>query len=126
LIYFDIKIMDSRHKKHCGLPNETILENFKKLYARHLEGGVEVLPRIPLIPEITDTEENLTAIVSFYRAENVKKTQLLAYHPLWQAKNLKIGIEPLETGGPKMDAWMPGERVKACKAFFLDAGIVVE
>jgi len=86
---------------------------------------VEVLPRIPLIPDITDTRENLAAIVSLYREENVKQTQLLTYHPLWQAKNLKIGIESLETGGSRMGAWMPAEKIRACKDYFTDAGIIV-
>ncbi len=40
LIYYDIKIMDSQmQKKYCGLPNEIILENFKKLYRKYLDWG---------------------------------------------------------------------------------------
>ena len=127
LIYFDIKIMDrENHKKYCGFPNTTILENFKKLYRKHLNGGVKVLPRTPLIPGITDTRQNLLAIVSLYREEKVKKTQLLPYHPLWQDKNLKIGIKQVSAKDSNMDEWMENERVKECEAIFRQAGIFTE
>tara|TARA_R110001592_G_scaffold52511_10_gene160717 strand:+ start:1389 stop:2120 length:732 start_codon:yes stop_codon:yes gene_type:complete len=63
LIYFDIKLMDKAlHKKYCGPSNTTILKNFKKLQQLYLTGGVKILPRTPLIPNITDTPENLLAI----------------------------------------------------------------
>jgi pyruvate formate lyase activating enzyme len=127
LIYFDIKIMDSyNHKKYCGLPNKTILENFKKLYRKYLDGGVEVLPRTPLIPDITDTQENLSAIVSLYKEEQVEKTQLMAYHPLWRDKNLKIGIKPFSIKENKMGEWMANERLKECEKIFTDAGIFMK
>lgn len=127
LIYFDIKIIDSdNHKTYCGLPNKTILENFKKLHTKYLDGGIEILPRTPLIPGITDTKANLEAIVSLYKSENVTKTQLMAYHPLWQDKNLKIGIKPVSAEDGQMSKWMPNERVKECEKFFTDADIVLE
>ena len=60
LIYFDIKLVDKDlHKKYCGPSNTTILKNFKKLQQQYLAGGVKILPRTPLIPNITDTPENL-------------------------------------------------------------------
>ncbi len=127
LIYFDIKIMDSHaHKKYCGIPNKTIIDNFKKLYGHYRDGGVEVLPRTPLIPNITDTKENLRAIVSLYTQENVKKTQLLPYHPLWQEKNKKIGITPVSIKETNMEDWMSNERLTLCEKFFIDQGISIE
>jgi pyruvate formate lyase activating enzyme len=127
LIYFDIKIMDSDdHKRYCGRPNETILENFRKLYGRYREGGVEILPRTPLIPDITDTNENLSAIVSLYREEKVHTTQLMPYHPLWQEKNRKLGSPPLSLTGNKLGEWMAKDRIKACEKIFTDAGIIME
>ncbi len=127
LIYFDIKIMDSNaHKKYCGIPNKTILENFKKLHENYLEGGVEVMPRTPLIPEITDTDENLLAILAFYKQEKVKRTQLMAYHPLWQEKNKKIGITPVSIKETNMEDWMSNERLTICEKLFIDQGISIE
>lgn len=127
LIYFDIKIMDSSHHKlYCGLSNKTILENFRKLYRKYLAGGTKVLPRTPLIPGITDTKENLLAIVSLYKEEQVNKTQLMAYHPLWRDKNLKLGLTPHSTGETEMGEWMSAERTRECEKFFTDAGIFLE
>lgn len=125
LIYFDIKIMDSRaHKKYCGTSNDIILDNFKKLYRKYKNGGVKVLPRTPLIPEITDTRDNLEAIVSLYKEEDVNKTGLLPYHPLWQDKNQKLGI----ASGPglNMDQWLAKDRAKACEKIFIEGGILLE
>jgi pyruvate formate lyase activating enzyme len=127
LIYFDIKIVDrANHKKFCGVSNEIILENFKKLYKKYLDGGKEVLPRTPLIPGITDTMENLHDIISLYRAEKVKKTQLMGYHPLWQDKTQKLGIKPVLTGATHLEEWMSVERVRKCRKLFSDAGIYTE
>jgi len=127
LIYYDIKIMDSRvHQKYCGLPNETILENFRKLYRKYQAGGVAVLPRTPLIPNTIDTKENLSSIVSFYRKEEVTRTQLMPYHPLWMDKNRKIGMNPVLADGNKMGEWPAWDRIKACEDLFIDAGIFLE
>lgn len=127
LIYFDIKIIDSEnHRKYCGVPNEKILDNFTKLHRRSLEGGIEVLPRTPLIPAITDTKDNLDKIISLYKKEGVRKAQLMAYHPLWRDKNIKIGIKPMDTSGTSLGEWMSNERVKECEKLFTEAGIILE
>lgn len=84
------------------------------------------MPRTPLIPGITNTKKNLSAIVSLYREEKVKKTQLMAYHPLWQNKNQKIGIISFSTKENKMGEGMPKEELKECEKAFIDAGIFIE
>jgi len=126
LIYFDIKLMDRElHRKYCGPSNASILKNFKKLQQQYLAGGVKILPRTPLIPNITDTSENLFAIASLYKELKVKTTQLLAYHPMWQNKNIKIGIQDSLTHDSSFGKWMPNQRVKECEKIFTDMGIQV-
>ncbi|MBC5660544.1 glycyl-radical enzyme activating protein [Anaerosacchariphilus sp. NSJ-68] len=63
----DIKILDEEtHKKYTGVSNQQILSNF-----RYLAGlGKPILVRIPLIPGITATEENLRAIRAFVDSVN--------------------------------------------------------
>ena len=63
----DIKILDEEtHKKYTGVSNQQILSNF-----RYLAGLVKpILVRIPLIPGITATEENLRAIRAFVDSVN--------------------------------------------------------
>ena len=58
-IIMDIKLADPvLHKRYTGVYNDRILENFRFLQSC----GKPYLIRTPLIPGITDTEENLTAI----------------------------------------------------------------
>lgn len=63
----DIKILDEeQHKKYTGVSNRPILENFKYLAGQ----GKPILVRIPLIPGITATEENLRGIRAFVNTVN--------------------------------------------------------
>ncbi|MHA1675410.1 MAG: glycyl-radical enzyme activating protein [Promethearchaeota archaeon] len=59
---YDIKIIDSSsHKRNTSVDNEQILSNLKKLF--NYKQNVNI--RIPIIPSITDTEENLSQIRDF-------------------------------------------------------------
>ena len=59
LIYFDLKLINNeKHKKYTEISNEQILENLKILSDSQIPYHI----RIPLIPTITDTQENLDAI----------------------------------------------------------------
>ena len=126
LIYFDIKIFENNeHRRLCGVGNNVILENFTSLYSLYLEGGVEILPRIPVIPGMTDAEENINAIASFLKELNVKKAELMPYHPLWQEKNLKIGMENPAVNDKTMLGWMSQDGLNECKSIFKKASIDV-
>ncbi len=125
-IYYDIKIMDpAEHKKQCGTDNNRILGNFTRLNERYREGGVEILPRIPLIPDITDTDTNLTAIAEFLASRNVKKAALMEYNPLWGVKCEKIGAENPLGKENKQQQWMEQGQVERCRKIFSEAGIEV-
>lgn len=65
LVLFDLKAIDrERHLALTGLPNEQILEN-----ARRVAGsGVEMIARVPLIPGLTDTDDNIRDIAEFVRS----------------------------------------------------------
>ena len=80
LIYFDVKIADpGKHKKHTGKTNDKILDNLRRLL---LEKRTVVHPRIPLIPDITATAENLTAIVGLLVEAGAEDVSLLPYNPM--------------------------------------------
>jgi len=92
LIYFDLKLIDdAASKKYCGRSNARILKNFTRLLA---DTDVPVIPRIPLIPGITATEENLRGIAGFLEQHGVKSCALMPYNPLWSDKLQKLGIKP--------------------------------
>lgn len=123
-IYFDLKIMDSdTHRQYCGVGNETILDNFSRLVDSCRNARTELLPRTPLIPGITDTEENLAAIVDLLQQAGQTRIQLMEYNPLGREKQGKIGRFLSEPGGGLPTDWMPREHLLRCQALFRRAGI---
>jgi pyruvate formate lyase activating enzyme len=71
-IYFDIKVADPEaHRRACGIPNRVILENFCRLVPLARKDGKPLLARVPLVPGITDTEQNLHAIAKFLSEQGV-------------------------------------------------------
>ena len=87
----DIKSMDnSTHKRWCGGDNRIILDNIK----RTVEAGEQVLIRIPVVPNVNDSEQNIRATAKFIKDElhnKVLQVQLLPY--------LKMGIEKYDSLG---------------------------
>lgn len=84
----DLKIWDSAlHKKYTGLGNEAIKENFIKLDKL----GVPVIARTPLVPDIVQGIKEISEFLK--KLENVKKYELLKYHPLGKAKYDALGYE---------------------------------
>ena len=97
-----------------GVYNDIILENFRKLVADSAEIGFSFLPRTPLIPDITDTDENLEAIARLYKETGVDKTEILPYNPTWYGKTEKLGIGvPEELDG--VTHWQSDEKLGHCK-----------
>lgn len=89
LIFFDVKIMDSGASlKYLGRSNERMLANLGRLLRK---GSVEVLPRIPLIPGITDSRDNLAAAVDGLRRLGARSVCPLPYNPLGLAMYSRLG-----------------------------------
>jgi pyruvate formate lyase activating enzyme len=125
-IYYDIKLIDAEeHSIFCGAPNHRILANFRHLQEKFLAGHVKIIPRTPLIPGITDTQKNLTGIAQFLQECKVTSIQLLAYHPLWQAKNQKIGHADCLGNNPEIGRFLPQDKMDTCRNIFETAGIQV-
>ena len=90
LFLYDLKIMaDSSHLEYTGVSNVSILENLTWL----AEKGKKVEVRIPLVPGITDTEDNLSAIAQFLAPlPNIHKICLLPYNQLGEDKRAKFSL----------------------------------
>jgi len=89
LIFYDIKLFDSqKHREYTEMENEQILDNFASLSD---DGIVTIIPRTPLIPGITATEENLVQIAGFIRSAGCASYKLLPYNPGGIAKMQAIG-----------------------------------
>ena len=79
-ILFDLKFADpAEHRRHTGKSNRLILANLRRLLA---ERRVAVRPRIPIIPGVTDTTENLRGLAALLRASGAAEVELLPYNPL--------------------------------------------
>ena len=89
MIFFDIKFIDPvLHKQYTGSTNDIIMKNFLSL---HSKNNIPLIPRVPLIPGITATEQNLASIAAFLSGHGIKKVELLAYNPLWTDKSSGLG-----------------------------------
>jgi pyruvate formate lyase activating enzyme len=112
LIYFDLKFADPiTHKRYTGLQNRIILENFSRLIS---ENGIEVVPRIPLIPGITATRENLRGIAVFLQRLKINKADLLPYNPMGVGKFSTLGKSRPDIP----EHFMPLEEEQAYSDFF--------
>ncbi len=89
-VMFDLKVMDKDSAvKYTGKSNERILENFELLKA----SGVPFMVRTPLIPGVTDTEENLTAIAEKVKDSGALGIELLPYNKMAGSKYAMAGME---------------------------------
>lgn len=86
LFLFDLKSLeDDVHKKWTGCSNEPILRNLDMI----MESGKQVVIRVPLIPTVNDTEENLALMKEKLVALNNKapvSVELLPYHNFGSVK----------------------------------------
>ncbi|MFA5203241.1 MAG: glycyl-radical enzyme activating protein [Lentisphaeria bacterium] len=98
---YDIKTMDeAKHRSMTGVSNRLILQNIQKLN----ESGKDIIVRIPLIGGFNDTEADISAIAEFVTAfSQVKRVELLPFHPMGQNKALALGYPPASSAF-KVDA----------------------
>lgn len=90
LFLYDIKAFDSDvHRKYTGVSNKLILENLKNLF----ESGANVWIRIPVIPEVNDTIEEMQNIKNFLAPYNPLKIELLPYHGMGENKYEALGMK---------------------------------
>lgn len=89
LFLYDLKDMDTaKHQRYTGVSNQVILENLKYI----TDIGREVIIRIPIIPEINNSQEDLEAFRDFIRTlNNIKQVALLPYHKIGQEKYNRLG-----------------------------------
>lgn len=90
LFIVDMKLFEAdMHEYYTGKVNETIKGNFHYI-ARQKK---KILVRIPLIENITDTEENIKAISDFVRtARQDIQIEKIASNPLAENNYKKLGI----------------------------------
>ena len=90
LFLYDLKHMDSaEHKRLTGQGNEIILQNLHSIFAA--KKGVRI--RIPLMPGMNDTEDNIAVMASFLHQYNVKEVDVLPCHTFGNSKYEALHME---------------------------------
>jgi len=91
LFLYDLKLLnDKQHKKYTGVSNRRILDNLYDLFNHNKP----VCIRFPIIPGVTDTDENLEEMCEFFtiHKENILEINLLPYHKFAGHKYHKLNM----------------------------------
>jgi pyruvate formate lyase activating enzyme len=123
LVLFDLKLIDNdAHIEIAKVPSKPILDNAKLVAG----SGIPMIVRIPLIPGLTDSEENIRALTRFVTelGSGVTAVNVLPYHRFGLSKYEMLDRE-YELGELKPP---PQEELEAIVASFealdLDCEIV--
>jgi pyruvate formate lyase activating enzyme len=120
LFLYDLKLLnDEAHQKYTGVSNQIILKNLIELN----ELGSKIIIRIPIVPKITDTNENLFAIRGFISyLTSVIEINLLPYHRAGEGKYLKYSKE----NKMKNDESPTATKIENIKLFFSELNCKVK
>ncbi len=90
-ILFDLKLMDpTLHERYTGVRNEGILASFRSA----LRLVPDVRARLVLIPGLTDTRENIDALITFAKdADFTGPVDIMPYHRMGASKYEGLGLE---------------------------------
>ena len=105
LVLYDLKLLDDAlHRQYTGASNQQILDNARRLAGPSRASGSNqrnVQVRVPLIPGMTDTDENLRGIFKFLRDSGLPCVALLPYNPSSAAKYEWLGRPYAIRGEPQ-------------------------
>ncbi len=88
LFLYDVKTMDTeKHRRYTGADNESILDNLRKLF----DAGAKIWVRMPIIPTVNDTEEEVLALKVFLAPYAPEHVELLPYHRMGEPKYASLG-----------------------------------
>jgi len=122
LFLIDLKLMNSEaHKFHTGVSNELIIENIKKISIT----DSQIIIRIPVIPGVTTSDENIQQTVSFLQTINgkIREIHLLPFHNTANGKYKRLEldnsfVETLQS--------LKKEEIKVIEKQFISAGFIVK
>ena len=86
-VLFDLKLLDPvRHRHYTGVSNRRILQNLEQLARRQA-----VVVRIPVIPGINDSPEDVRQFADYLAAIPIRRVELLPYHRFGAEKYRRLG-----------------------------------
>ena len=120
LVFFDVKLVDpAAHRRFTGRGNRIILGNLRQLAQRIPD---RLLPRVPLVPGITDTDDNLQAIARLLVELGLPRVALLPYNPLWIPKRREL----LDDLPYAHERFMDPAQLQRCRRVMTEQGLLVE
>jgi len=98
LFLYDYKATDAAlHKTLCGVSNEKILSNLKRLETL----GAKVILRCPIVPGQNDCPDHIRGIAAVAAAHScIKEVHLEPYHRLGIGKAAQLGMEDVFDTAP--------------------------
>ncbi len=89
LFLYDLKLMDEElHRQFTGVSNQTILRNVQRLS----QLGHDIILRVPVIPGITDGDDNIDRLAEFASGlPHLLGIELLPYHSIASDKYQRLG-----------------------------------
>ena len=120
LFLYDLKLIDdARHRQFTGVSNRLILQNLRRL----LQTGQAVILRVPVIPGVTDGEDELRQLGSFIAGlPGSPRVDLLPYHRAATGK-----YERLNRDYPLLDVLPPApERMQFVAEALRSYGLMVK
>jgi pyruvate formate lyase activating enzyme len=112
---YDLKAIDERkHMELCGVSNDLILANARRLSA----SGASVVFRTPVAPGLNCSPEDMRRLGEFVTSlPGTHRLELMPYHPLGSGKYEALGIDnPLTGQDDDVD-------MAACRAILEDIGV---
>lgn len=90
LYLYDFKIINPiEHKKYTSKDNALIINNLKKV----AKLNKAIIARVPLIPNVTDTNDNIDQIITLCTKNGIKEATLSPYHELGISKYGDLGMK---------------------------------
>jgi pyruvate formate lyase activating enzyme len=112
LILFDVKLADPElHAKYTGQRNDTILKTLALLAGKRPD---DIIARVPLIPGITTSRDNLFRLSGILHDLGINRCCLLPYNPSGFSKRNNIGQPPVNLP----EHLLTGEEIHRCEVLF--------
>ncbi|ELV2844330.1 TPA: [formate-C-acetyltransferase]-activating enzyme [Enterobacter cloacae] len=120
-VLFDLKMMDPEQARSVTAVNlPRVLENLTQLVAE----GINVIPRVPLIPGYTLTDANMASVLAFLLPSGIRQLHLLPFHSYGEPKYRLLGQQwsMREVSPPTADEVAAMRRMAEDKGFHVTIG----
>ncbi|HAT7685621.1 [formate-C-acetyltransferase]-activating enzyme [Enterobacter cloacae] len=120
-VLFDLKIMDPEQARSVTAVNlPRVMENLTQLVAE----GINVIPRVPLIPGYTLTDANMASVLAFLLPLGIRQLHLLPFHSYGEPKYRLLGQQwsMREVSPPTADEVATMRRMAEDKGFHVTIG----